>query len=220
MSPAHEMAGIRDTLETAGGQLGQEARLVEAVFGGVFQQSAINPAVEGGRGDLFEVKAAAGLEDPGDLGNGGLPLGDVVQDAEVEDRVEGTVRKREVFGGSRNERRAGASPTREAAQIDIDSTDVTRAEALDQNPDTGSATATDFKHAPTFDSCAEVEKDRGFEVALHKRSHGVVDQQALGPVESHTGPVKRKQRAKGVRPASASRTRPDSRATRSHSARE
>lgn len=32
---SHEMAGIRNTLETAGGQLGQEARLVEAVFGGV-----------------------------------------------------------------------------------------------------------------------------------------------------------------------------------------
>ena len=96
---SQEMAGILEILETAGGQLGQEARLVEAVFGGVLQQGAINPAVEGGRSDLFEVEAAAGLEDAGDLGNGGLPVGDAVQDAEVEDGVEGTVRKREAFGG-------------------------------------------------------------------------------------------------------------------------
>ncbi len=63
----------------------------EAVLGGMLHEEAVGPLVERVTGDLLEVEAPARLEHAADLGHGGLPVGHVVDDREVEHGVEARV---------------------------------------------------------------------------------------------------------------------------------
>ena len=80
-----------------GDQFAEEFGFTETVLGGMLEQSAIDPTFESLSRHFFEEESAAWFQNSSNFCDSSLPVGHMVQRAEVEDRIEARIGKGQLF---------------------------------------------------------------------------------------------------------------------------
>ena len=81
-------------LDPVRGQLSHELRFAKSVLLGMLEKSAIDPSIQSGAGYFLKEEEPRGFEDTLNFGNSDLPVHNVTQGSEVENSIEGFIRKR------------------------------------------------------------------------------------------------------------------------------
>lgn len=142
-------------------------------------------------GDLFEVEAAAGANHSVHFFDGCAPVGDVVDDPEVEYGVEGVVGSIDVFGvaGSQSHLVAVIAKTLSGAidhgGVEVDRCDVGGAELFEDDLRADALAAPDLEHMFTVDGPTETFQEWSLVPSLDGCPHRVVHQGLLYAVHSH-----------------------------------
>jgi len=127
------------------------------------EKSAIDPSIQGGAGYFFKEEESRGFEDALNFRNSDLPVHNMMEGSEVENSIEGFVRKRKFLDTAHRQnnatlRFACKSPLCQAnlLQVDVESIDLTCAELLQQYLHSNTPTASDIEYARTVKPAAQL----------------------------------------------------------------
>ena len=163
--------------------------MVEPVVEGVIEDAAPDGVEDEIFEDLFGIEAAAWFEYAVDLGEAVAPVGDVMNDAEVKDRVVGIVGGVD-FGGIADPDSDAVTAFFEAfggafdhAWIEVECVDGCGVEDVEDELGADAAAATDFERAGVGRRAAHFEQPAGLDVVLKPCANGVVHGGEFDPVE-------------------------------------
>ena len=166
---------------------------LEAVGSGVLGEGAQNPTVENMARNLLEQQTPTRTEDPRDLGDGLLPLRNVVDDPKVDDGVERSGRVSNLGGvaGAEPDGLCGTIPqpplgTFYHRRVKVEGGDMPRPEPVEQylNPDAAAAAdLQDIRAAQV--AVAQLSKPGRLPVMLVGSANWIVHCQPLNRVELH-----------------------------------
>jgi len=166
---------------------------LEAVGSGVLCEGAQHPAVENMARDLLEQQTPAGTKDPRDLGDGLLPLLNVVDDPKVDNGVERSGRVSNLGGvpGAEQQGLCGTIPqpplgTFHHRRVKVEGSHMPRPEPVEQYLDPDAAAAADLQdiRVPQV-AVAQLSEPGRFPVVLVGSAKWVVHCQPLNGVELH-----------------------------------
>lgn len=145
------------------GQLSHELRFAKSVLRGMIEKSAIDPSIQSGAGNFFKKEEPRGLEDTLNFGHTGLPVHNMMQHSEVENRIEVFIWKRKFIDtpdckNNATLRFACESLLRAAnlLRVEVESEDLTCAELLQQYLHSNTPTASDIEYARTVESATQL----------------------------------------------------------------
>ena len=166
-----------------------ELLVVEAILEGVIEQAAPNGVEDEIFEDLFGIEPAAWFEYAVYLGEAVAPIGDVMDDAEVKDRVVGSVFGVD-FGGIADPEPDAVTAVFEVsggafdhAWVEVECVDGCGVEDVEDELGADAAAATDFEGAGTRCQATHFEQPAGLDVMLKPCADRVVHGGEFDPVE-------------------------------------
>lgn len=166
-----------------------ELLVVEPVLEGVTEQAAPNGVEDEIFEDLFGIEPAAWFEYAVDLGEAFAPVGDVMDDAEVEDGIVGIVGSINL-GGIADPEPDAVTAFLEAfggafdhAWIEVERVDGCGMKHIEDKLGSHAAAASDFERVGVGRGPAHFEQPAGFDVVLNPGADRVVHGDEFDPVE-------------------------------------
>jgi D-tyrosyl-tRNA(Tyr) deacylase len=178
------------SVQSVPGQFGRELVCLETVFTWMNGESAEYPRVQHVAGDLLEEQQTAGPQYAGDLTNGLLPIGHVMDDPEVDDGVDRARRLLDRADVAHRQRHRAAlqSASRQFDHrvVEIECGDAGGPESVQDHLGADALPATNLQHVLTRQRAAgQSAEPRRFPVVLMRGAHRVIHESAFNRVEPH-----------------------------------